>query len=309
MRYFLVLFLFISTNLYAQGPEWAYQSVTEEIPEAHHIDPTILRTVPGSDLALTQDQIDDHWNPPDWFPNDHEPWPEVVAHGKGPEVRACVTCHLASGMGHPESSQLAGYPVAYLVRQMEYFRSGERTDRYWMNGFAQNVSDEEILVAAEYFSAIEPIKWVMDVIETDTLPRTYIGDGRMRFFHPDGGTEELGYRIIEVPDNMELATTRHPNSGFVAYTPVGSIARGENLVKNGGGKTMACGLCHGADLTGLGEIPGIAGGSPVYSIRQLYDFQTGARGGLMATLMAPTVANLTTEDMVDIVAYLATLDP
>jgi hypothetical protein len=29
----------------------------------------------------------------------------------------------------------------------------------------------------------------------------------------------------------------------------------------------------------------------------------------MAALMKPTVANLTTEDMVDIVAYLATLDP
>ena len=108
---------------------------------------------------------------------------------------------------------------------------------------------------------------------------------------------------------MELATARHPYSGFVAYTPIGSIARGEDLVNTGGGKTMACGLCHGADLQGMVDIPGIAGGSPVYSIRQLNDFKTGSRSGPMAALMAPTVANLTTEDMVDIVAYLATLDP
>jgi cytochrome c553 len=309
MRYFLVSFLFFSVSTYAQGPEWAYQSVTEEIPAAHHIDPTIPRTVPGSDAQFTQDQIDDHWNPPDWFPNNHEPWPEVVAHGRGPNVRACAACHLASGMGHPESSQLAGYSEGYIIRQMQDFKSGARTDRYWMNRFAADLTDEDIREAAAYFSAIEPIKWVMDVIETDTLPRTYIGDGRMRFFHPDGGIEELGYRIIEVPDNMELATTRHPYSGFVAYTPVGSIARGENLVNTGAGKTMACGLCHGADLQGMGDIPGIAGGSPVYSIRQLNDFKTGARSGSMAALMAPTVVNLTTEDMVDIVAYLATLDP
>jgi len=310
MRLLALSLFLLASSLYAQGPEWAYQSVTEEIPEAHHFDPNELRSVPGSDLQLTQDQIDDHWNPPDWFPNDHAPWPEIVAHGKGREVRACAACHLASGMGHPESSQLAGYPVSYLVRQMEYFRTGERTDRYWMNGFAEYITDEEILEAAEYFSAIEPIKWVMDVIETDTVPRTYIGDGRMRFVHPDGDTEELGYKIIEVPEDRELATTRHPYSGFVAYAPVGSIERGRNLVTTGGGKTLPCAACHGADLRGgFLDYPGIAGGSPVYSIRQLYDFQTGARGGAMGALMSPVVANLTTEDMVDIVAYLATLDP
>ncbi|NIW24128.1 MAG: cytochrome C-binding protein, partial [Gammaproteobacteria bacterium] len=57
------------------------------------------------------------------------------------------------------------------------------------------------------------------------------------------------------------------------------------------------------------DIPGIAGQSPIYSIRQLNDFKTGDRAGTLSALMQPTVANLTTEDMVDIVAYLATLDP
>ena len=71
---------------------------------------------------------------------------------------------------------------------------------------------------------------------------------------------------------------RNPRSGFVAYAPIGSIKRGEALVKTGGsGRTVACATCHGADLHGMGPVPGLAGRSPSYTVRQLYDMQTGAR--------------------------------
>lgn len=300
----------VSVAAYGQGPDWAYQSVTEEAPAAHDIDPNVPRTVPGSSLSQTQAQIDDLYNPPNWFPEETGPVPEIVAHGRAPDVQACARCHGFTGMGHPESSALAGLPVNYIIQQMADFKSGARKDRYWMNDFAQHVTDAEVRTAAEWFSALEPIDWVVDVIEGDTVPRTYIGDGRMRFVHPDGGTEPLGYKIIEVPENRELATARHPHSGFIAYAPVGSIERGKDLVTTGGnGKTVPCIACHGVDLMGLGDVPHIAGVSPVYAIRQLNDFKTGDRAGTLAALMKPTVANLTTEDMVDIVAYLATLDP
>jgi cytochrome c553 len=300
----------ISITAYGQGPDWAYQQVTGEIPAAHREDPNVQRTVPGSSLSRTQAEIDDHWNPPNWFPDQTGPVPEVVAHGNGPDVRACAACHGYTGMGHPESAQLAGYTANYIINQMADFKSGARKDRFWMNRLATGISAEDIRTAAEWFAALEPIDWVVDVIEADTVPRTYIGAGRMRFVHPDGGTEPLGYKVIEVPENRELATARHPNSGFIAYVPVGSIERGRALVTTGGsGKTVPCMACHGVDLKGLGDVPGIAGGSPTYSIRQLNDFKTGDRAGTLSALMKPTVANLTTEDMVDIVAYLATLDP
>lgn len=286
--------------------EWAYQVFEQEPQE---IDADEVRTVPGSDRSYTQAEVDDFWNPPDWFPDDHAPLPEVVAHGAGENVRACASCHLTSGMGHPESSQLAGLPVGYFVRQMEDFRSGARTDRFWMNGFAQAMSDEDILAAAEYYAALEPIDFV-DVIETDTIPRNYIGDGRMRFAHPDGGTEPLGNRVLEFPQDRELATARHPYSGFVAYAPIGSVARGEELATTGaGGRTIACNICHGEGLKGLGEVPAIAGSSPIYTVRQLNDIKTGVRNGPMAALMQATVANLTEEDIVALAAYLASLDP
>jgi hypothetical protein len=68
----------------------------------------VLKRVPGSTRTYTQSQIDSFNDPPDWFPDEHPPTPTIVAHGKGPQVRACVSCHLSTGMGHPENSRLAG---------------------------------------------------------------------------------------------------------------------------------------------------------------------------------------------------------
>jgi len=71
------------------------------------------RQVPGSQKTYTQAEIEDLSNPPDWFPDDHAPMPSIVQRGSGKAVPACASCHLVSGMGHPESSHLAGLPAAY----------------------------------------------------------------------------------------------------------------------------------------------------------------------------------------------------
>lgn len=77
----------------------------------------------------------------------------------------------------------------------------------------------------------------------------------------------------------------------------------------GAGKTTQCGTCHGADLKGLGPVPGLAGRSPSYLVRQLYDMQHGARKGTWTELMKPVVAKLSDEDMIAIAAYTASLQP
>jgi cytochrome c553 len=43
--------------------------------------------------------------------------------------------------------------------------------------------------------------------------------------------------------------------------------------------------------------------------RQLYGFQSGSRHGGTAVLMQPVVAGLTERDLVDLAAYVASLDP
>jgi cytochrome c553 len=148
------------------------------------------------------------------------------------------------------------------------------------------------------------------VVETDTVPKTYIGSGNMRFVWPGGADEPIGQRIIEVPEDVARAELRDSHSGFVAYVPKGSVAKGEALVKQGGGgKTIACGICHGPDLRGLGEVPRIAGGSAIYTVRQLFIMQTGERTNDHALLMQAVVKNLSLEDMLNIGAYVATLEP
>ena len=123
--------------------------------------------------------------------------------------------------------------------------------------------------------------------------------------------EPLGQRIIETPVDAEgTEVLRNPRSGFIAYVPVGSIKKGEALVTEGGhGKTEQCGVCHGPDLKGLGPVPGLAGRSPSYLVRQMYDMQVGARHGVWTDLMKPVVAKLTDEDFISIAAYLSSRTP
>jgi cytochrome c553 len=121
----------------------------------------------------------------------------------------------------------------------------------------------------------------------------------------------MGMRIIEVPeDNYQTEPMRNPRSGFIAYAPPGSIKRGEELVTSGGnGKTIACGICHGADLLGVANIPGIAGRSPTFLARQMYDMQAGTRNGPGVALMTKVLEKLTNDDYVAILAYVSSRVP
>jgi cytochrome c553 len=175
-----------------------------------------------------------------------------------------------------------------------------------MNAIAKAMSDEDVRQAAEWFAALKPGGWIK-VVETDTVPKSYVSvKGRQRLPLPGGGTEPLGNRIIELPQDVARATSRDPHSGFVAYVPAGSVAKGEALVKTGGSnKTIACAICHGDTLEGLGDVPRIAGLHPAYVARQLYAFQTGTNHSVSSALMKKVVVHLTADDMVAIAAYVA----
>lgn len=215
-----------------------------------------------------------------------------------------------SGQGHPESADIAGQPVEYFIRQMNYFKSGARKDDGRMQAFARAASDEDVRQAAEYFAAIKPIPFVK-VIETSMPPKTYVSSAaRHRLLSPEGGTEPIGHRIVEIPVDPFRTANRDPHSGFIAYVPPGSIARGEALVRTGGsGKTIPCAICHGDQLHGLGEVPRIAGLQPVYTARQLIGMQNGASAGKAAELMKKAVSNLSEDDIIAISAYLGSLPP
>jgi cytochrome c553 len=193
---------------------------------------------------------------------------------------------------------------------MKYFKSRARKEEDRMGPIARATSDEEVRLAAEYFAAIKPIPWVK-VIEAAMPPKTYVATaGRHRAIVPGGGTEPIGSRIVQIPEDVFRTTVRDPHSGFIAYVPPGSIAKGAALVKTGGsGKTISCAICHGDTFTGLGEVPRIAGLQPVYIARQLITIQNGSSAGTAVALMKKAVANLSEDDIISISAYLGSLSP
>lgn len=328
---FLVLILFPSVSAAVpqnqgnpqQPLPWAYgfpeDGSTPAAPAcAVPKDPDMIEHVSGSTGAFTHRQIQDCFGPADWFPQSHPTMPEVVAHGKKPDVNACALCHYPNGQGRPENAGVSGLPVDYFIQQMNDFKhdlrksaESRKGNTIRMANFAKGMTDDEIKAAAEYFGSMKFGQWIK-VVESADMPKTRLAAGM--FIPLEGfaaGTEPLGYRIREVPANIEATEVlRDSRSGFIAYVPVGSLKKGEDLVTTGGaGKTIQCGICHGPKLQGIGPIPPLAGRSPSYMGRQLYDMQHGARNGQSAALMKNVVANLTPDDIVNITAYLASLAP
>lgn len=285
-------------------PSWAFPLKVERPFPPEGPTPKIL---PGSSKTYTQGQVDDLLNPPDWFPDRRPDPPPIVVEGHG-DALACGACHLMSGLGHPESADLTGLTVAYMVQQMKDFRAGSRIDVPRMNKIAKATSEQESRQAAEWFAKLTPRPFTR-VIEAGTVPITFLGDGRMRFVEPDGSSEPIANRIITVPEDQARARLRDPDSGFIAYVPVGSIAKGRELAATGGARTLACAACHGLELKGAGDVPRLAGVHPIYIARQLYRFRDGTRNGAGAALMKPAADRLTNEDIVNLSAYLGSLAP
>src|SRR5437899_13010885 len=211
----------------AENPDWAYPATPKPAP----LDNVVQKQMPGSAKKYTQAQIDDGFNPPDWFPDEHPPMPEIVAIGKKP-ARACALCHLPTGDGHPESSSLAGLPVPYLVRQMAEFKNGGRKGvrANAMIDIAKAMSDADVRAASEYFAGLKPGVWTK-VVETGTVPKSTIGPGAMRFAVPERGTDPIGDRIVVMPQDAVRSAGRDPHARFIDDVQVVSLSKWHELVK------------------------------------------------------------------------------
>jgi cytochrome c553 len=292
------------------------------------------RRVDGSTLEFSLAEIRNTDNPTgggnvvDWFPDDHPtPMPDIIRHGPaalGKAGRACGSCHLSDGSGRPENASPAGLPAGYILRQLNDFKNdlrhssdARKANTNTMTNLAKAMSDDEMKQAADYFSSV---RWRphVRVVETKLVPKTQI-QGELFIPTGDEGTEPIGHRIVEVPTDVEQNQVLRSSRGtWIAYVPVGAIKKGKELVTNGGmkivngqivqGKTTACGTCHGEDLLGVApDVPPLAGRSPSYLARQIFDIQQGARNGSNSnvTLMKMVVDKLTPEDIINITAYLS----
>src|SRR5471030_3229614 len=113
----------------SEPPAWAYAIPAPPpagAPAAAAAPETSPKQIPGSTLTFTRQQISDGFGPADWFPGDHPAMPDIVAHGKRPDVRACGLCHYPNGKGRQENAGVSGLPVSYFIQQMNDFRNGVR---------------------------------------------------------------------------------------------------------------------------------------------------------------------------------------
>ena len=293
-------------------PAWAYPMNPPDFKA--RVEDGVARHVPDSTAEYSVTQLRDRFIAPVWHPEDHPQLPPIVAQGRKPQVYACGMCHREDGPGGPESASLAGLPEAYIVQQLADFKSGDRQSAVpkrnvdLMIALSRAITEAEVKEAAAYFAALKPQRTIK-VVETDSVPKTQV-EGMFLVPLSNGEKEPIGQRIIEVPVDLERFENRDPRAQFIAYVPPGSVAQGARLVSTGGGgKTQPCAACHGPDLRGLGAVPSIAGRSPSYIVRQMYDIQSGARKGPSTQLMQAPMAHLTGADRVVIAAYLASLAP
>src|SRR6187200_3382497 len=152
----------------SEPPAWAYAIPAPAPPGSTPPAPdTSQKQVPGSPLSFTRQQISDGFGPADWFPGDHPTMPDVVAHGKRPDIRACGLCHYPNGKGRQENACVSGLPVSYFIQTMNDFKSGVRksaesrkTNTNLMIAIAKAMTAEEIKEAAEYFGSMRWTPWV-----------------------------------------------------------------------------------------------------------------------------------------------------
>jgi cytochrome c553 len=308
---FLLFFAGLGAKAASSYPDWAYAVPTPQ-NEAHAPrDDGTQFTLPGSAGHFTRSQISGagHTPPADWYPQDHPPMPRVVAAGDAARsITACAACHYPNGKGRPQNGNIAGLNAAYLARQLRDMKDGKRksaeprkTNAFQMVGFAHAMTAAEIREATAYFAALPPTVRIK-VVETKTVPRMRSQEG-LWLPDPDGAREPIGERLIETPVDVAREQLRDPHAGFVAYVPPGVVAKGRRLAAR-----LNCAGCHGERLTGAGDTaPDIAGRSPSYLARQLYDFQQGTRHGELSAPMRQVAVNLGAADLVNLTAYLASL--
>jgi cytochrome c553 len=290
---------------------WAYPAAPRGLPRP---DPAALHTAEGADPSkkLTMRQIGDAFGPPDWFPGDHPPLPNIVAHGRRPHVMACILCHLPNGNGHPESASISGLSVPYIVSQFEAFRDGTRRNvrAPAMVEMALDINDAELREAAAYFAAIprDQQRWIR-VVETAQAPANHVGGGGARFFDQNGKTMPVPSDMIYEVAESEQVELRNDHVGFVDFVPPGSLAKGETVAQGNNGAMRSCASCHGADLRGRDDAPRIAGRGAYYLIRQLADMKYGRRTGKALGRMREIIGRLSDADILNVAAYMASRNP
>lgn len=298
-------------------PDWAYTPPpppgSPPAPTALPADDNTVIKITGSDRTMPRSAMrTGRGEIPDWHPGDRRgQLPLIVRNGKE-GVLPCGLCHLADGAGRPENAPVNGLHPTYFLQQMEDFKNGLRrsadprkANTNMMISYTKAATPDELKAAAEYFAA-QPYPKRIRVIESRTAPKVRLQGGmHMAIPQNEGGDmEPMGDHLVEVPDDNLRAEVRDTRMGWTVYAPTGTLKKGQQLAAK-----YQCGVCHGRNLEGLGPVPPLAGRSPSYATRQLFDMKTGTRRGPWSELMQTIVREMSVQDMMAVTAYAASRAP
>jgi len=189
------------------------------------------------------------------------------------KAAVCGACHGATGVSpmgiYPN---LAGQHAAYIVKQLNDFKAGTRTDMM-MAPNAANLSDQDMADLAAYFSSQKR------------------------------ASEQAS--ASNKSSNTAIASSASTKVDIVTSTPAKAIYAGN--VTAGKNKSAMCASCHGVDgNSAISMYPTLAGQSANYIAKQLANFKSGER---VDPVMVGMVAALSAEDMNDLAAYFAVQTP
>jgi len=294
-------------------PDWAYTPPPPPggppPPSALPADDNAVVSLPGTTKTFTRGQLRAQKETMDWYPEDRNGTiPDIARFGKQ-GVRQCTLCHLPDGSGRPENAPISAYNPTYFLQQMQDFRDGLRksadprkANTNTMIGFAKATTREEDLAAAQYFAS-QPYPRRIKVVESKTAPKVRLQGGMHMGVPVNEGGGQVPIpagEIVEIPDDNLRAEARDTRMPWTAYVPPGTLNRGKQLATK-----YQCATCHGGSLEGIGPVPALAGRSPSYIMRQLFDMKTGARHGPWSELMKSIVTSMSVPDMAAVSAFAA----
>ena len=107
--------------------------------------------------------------------------PVAVGEGRAPEQWGCSLSHLPNGIGFPDTANLAGLPVAYVIDRIEEFKSGRRecagrkktTCHGEMKALAEKLSSAYIREAANYYASLRQ-RSVVQVVGAALVPKVEV---------------------------------------------------------------------------------------------------------------------------------------
>ena len=190
--------------------------------------------------------------------------------------KACIACHGPEGISAQDNyPHLHGQRKTYLLRQMRNFRDGGDRKDPIMTPMLKNMSDQDLVDLAEYYSSFGKVLGSVESAEN--------------------GDED------PMPSPATATSAASAVPAAAAVSEQGAAVEQSSAAQ----KAAACAACHGIDGRGTSpQFPNLTGQKAEYIAKQLKAFRDGSRQDPM---MAPLAQSLSDGDIAELADYYAAM--